>query len=148
MGGWGSQGTARTGQLNHTVSPKVEPSNACDGWDCEHDDQKCQQFHSSPAGRRERPEIGDPYPIGAIGDCNLRVPIAEIAVEYPGLIVSADTITQAPLRHYAGGQWLPSPGVTLAGLARFAGRKAGSAGHAWCLNTKRPRRWGRGRLRR
>jgi hypothetical protein len=40
-----------------------------------------------------RSEISDPHPIGAVGDCHLRVPVAKIALEQSGFILPAHTIT-------------------------------------------------------
>jgi hypothetical protein len=92
------------------------------------------------AVRSTRSEISDPHQISAIGDCNLRVPVAKVAVEQPGLILPANMISHAPLRGDAGRQWFPSPNAALAGLAGFAGREAGSAGHCSLPQSKRPRR--------
>jgi len=71
--------------------------------------------------RSTRPELCGPYPINAIGDRHLGVPIAEIAAEQAGFVLPTDTITDPPLGRYAGGRAFRSPNAALAGLAGFSG---------------------------
>jgi hypothetical protein len=68
-----------------------------------------------------RSKISDPYPIGAIGDRHLGVPVAKVAVEHPSFVAPTDTIPSMPLRRYADGRCLRASDMALTGLAGFAG---------------------------
>src|SRR5205823_1350004 len=87
-----------------------------------------QEEHSSAW-----PQISNPHPLAEVRDRHLRIPIAKITVEMARLVLPADTIPHAPLRHHAGGRWSCSPGSLLAGPAGFATGKTRSAAHLRCL---------------
>ena len=90
---------------------------------------------AAAAMRSPRPKIADPHPINSVSNRHFGIAVAEIAVELPRLILPADTIPQAPLRHDASGWCSYLPGTPLTGPTGFAPWKTPCAAHGSSLSS-------------